>query len=130
MSKIKPNNLCSLCQLEAETIVHILFTCSKVSTIWSLLEDWVFEKTGKTFEFDLCAVILGLPNEDKVVNLILLLVKQYIFQQSRKTNSLVFQNIIKYLFVYYKLEEKLYVAKNQFDMFEKKWHKWKSIFET
>jgi hypothetical protein len=57
------------------------------------------KKPGKTFKFDLCAVILGLPKHDKVVNLIIMLVKQYIFQQSRKTNSITFQNIIEYLYV-------------------------------
>jgi hypothetical protein len=54
-------------------------------------------KIDKTFKFDLhvCAVILSLPKEDKVVNLILILVKHYIFQQCRKNNSIVFQNIIE-----------------------------------
>jgi hypothetical protein len=71
LSKIKSNNLCSFCHLEAESIVHILFNCSKVLPMWSLLQDQILEKTGKTFKFDLCAVILGLPEEDKVVNLIM-----------------------------------------------------------
>ena len=71
--------------------------------MWSLLQDRILQKTGKTFKFDLCAVILGLPKEDKVVNLIIMLVKQYIFQQSRKNNSIIFQNIINHLYKVAKL---------------------------
>ena len=90
MSKIRNDNLCSLCQMEVKTIMHIFFYCPNVYPLWSILEKWIFEKSRKGIKFDICAVILGIPKEDEIINLIILLVKKYILQMKNQ-NLLIYQ---------------------------------------
>ena len=76
----------------------------------------------------MCAVILGIPKEDEIINLIILLVKKYIFQM--KNQNILFQNVVKYLKTYYELEKKMYKTNNEIDVYERRWLNWKCLFEN
>lgn len=126
LSKIRDNDLCSLCQMETETILHVFYFCPNVCPLWNLLENWIFEKSRKRIKFDACTIILGNPREDEIINLIILLVKRYIFLM--KNQNLSFLNVVKYLKAYYELEGKLYKTKNETDVYTRRWLKWKCLF--
>lgn len=76
--------------LEPETFKHLFYQLSLVLSLWTSLSDYIFEKSGKRIIFDIQSVLLGNPKLDHVVNLIIILVKKYIFQKSRKDIELCF----------------------------------------
>lgn len=76
--------------LEPETFKHLFYQCPLVLSLWTSLSDYIFEKSGKRIIFDIQSVLLGNPKLDHVVNLIIILVKKYIFQKSRKDIELCF----------------------------------------
>ena len=91
MSKIKNSPLCSICEVEPETIKHLFFYCPQVSRIWLQLSDWIFQKSGERIIFDVKSVIFGFFEREYVaINLIILLVKKYLYQQCRKNNRIAF----------------------------------------
>ena len=95
--------------------------------IWLALSDWIFQKSGTRIVFDVKTVIFGNLEEDHMaINLVILLVKKYLFQQSKKNNNIVFNEILKYLNNYYCLEEKL--SGNIF--YKNRWSKWKCLFNV
>jgi hypothetical protein len=40
----KPNDKCSFCLEEVETIEHIFWLCNKISKLWEDLDNWIFER--------------------------------------------------------------------------------------
>jgi hypothetical protein len=79
-----------------------------VLRLWEKLSDWIFQKSGKRMEFNVQTVIFGFSEkENMVLNLIILLVKRYIFQCSRKDVNIDFNNVLVCIHNYYTLERKL-----------------------
>ena len=125
MSKVKNSPLCSICAQEPETIKHIFFYCTSVLRLWEKLSDWIFEKSGKRMEFNVQTVIFGFSEKDNMVlNLIIPLVKKYIFQYSRKNVNIDFNNVLICIHNYYILEGKL----TELTFYQRKWSKWKCLF--
>ena len=38
---IKENNLCTFCQKDIETLIHLFWTCEKTHIFWTALEGWL-----------------------------------------------------------------------------------------
>jgi exonuclease III len=124
--KIVDNKACSLCSQDPETILHLFFHCPFVTNIWSCLSSWIFQKTRKRLQFDIQTVIFGLMTpHDKIINLIIMLVKRCIFSFSRKNLPFTFNNILASLKSYFSYEKKMLSS----DVFLKRWAKWKCLFE-
>ena len=104
--KISDDKYCSICLHEPESITHLFFDCPLVARIWSSLSFWILQKTGKRIHFDKETVILGHMSDDKIINLIIMLVKKCIFSLSRKKNLITFTDIVRYLQTYYAYEKK------------------------
>lgn len=80
MCKIKNFLLCLICFLELEIIIYFFFYCLFIFWIWLLMFDWIFRKFGERIVFDVKIVIFGvLEKKYLVINLIIMLVKRYIF---------------------------------------------------
>ena len=64
-------------------------------------------------------------SDDKIVSLIIMLVKKCISSFSRKKNSIAFTDSATYLQTYYLSEKKMYDT----DVYLKRWSDWKLPFE-
>lgn len=65
-----------------ETIIHVFISCDKVQTFWSDLSLHIYRKTTERVGFNVLNIILGelpLSNNNRVINFIILYVKEYIF---------------------------------------------------
>ena len=124
-SKIVDSQRCTICTQEPETLLHLFFECNVVNRIWSELEDWIQRKSGKVVKFTSSVVLLGTLDKDIGLNIIILLVKKFIYQTSRKKCNILFDNVQSYITRYYEIEKKLY--SNSF--FEKRWETWKCLFQ-
>ena len=125
-SKITDSQTCALCKLEPEILLHLFFECTKVKQIWLDLEHWIEEKSGKVVIFSPSTVILGTLEKDIGLNIIILLVKRYIYQTSRKRRNIFFDDVRTYISNYYNVEKKLY----QHISFEKRWSILEGIFNN
>ena len=61
--------------------------------MWLDLEHWIEEKSGKVVIFSPNTVILGTLEKDIGLNIIILLVKRYIYQTSRKRCNILFNDV-------------------------------------
>lgn len=80
--KLKDSPLCSFCKLNIETIEHLFTECPEVKDIWYRIEELFLTKYNVSFVFDKRSTLFGKYNNNKlyrVQNLLILIVKQYIF---------------------------------------------------
>ena len=90
MSKTE-TNLCRNCGLSEETIEHLFFHCAKVKEFLLNVDRWIEPLTGITCRFTIQEVLLGIiqvSNHSDALNILLLLIKDYIFQVTLKGSSL------------------------------------------
>ena len=73
-------------------------TCCK-NLVNPVLLDFAKDRK-KRIHFDKETVIFGKMSDDKIINLIIILVKKCIFSLSRKKNLVTFTDIVRYLQTY------------------------------
>ena len=124
--KIKNSPMCSICKLETESLSHLFIECRRVKEMWSQVENWIEASLGERFTLTPQDIIFGCNTD--VLNLIILITKQYIFQTSRKEQPLVLDDIKRKIYYYYKTEKIQSLVKGNTHKFDKKWNKWVSLF--
>ena len=60
--KIKEHNLCSFCNLEIETIYHLLWDCTITQKLWRDIFKWLQEKTQTNIIFNSKEILFGIEN--------------------------------------------------------------------
>ena len=78
---ITETNLCSFCNREKETIVHLLFDCNEVKEIWEKIEQFIKITFNYTVKLTAAKIIYNNVHEDatNVINFIVLVVKTRLY---------------------------------------------------
>ena len=79
---------CTFCELELETILHLLWDCSVTKNVWLAIEEWLIMKkiVPNDFKLTLKLVILGYAHS-ACVNNVLMTVKYYIYRCKCMNNT-------------------------------------------
>ena len=75
-------DLCTFCQSEKESIVHILWQCNIVKLLWFRVIRWIHELSGIMINVSMKEILLGLQSTDcffNMLNSVFLIVKQYVY---------------------------------------------------
>ena len=117
---------CTFCNTEVETVVHVMWECNTAQHLWSNVKKWVMQKTGKNILFSLENVILNnvAKNPKDSINMICLIVKQYIYSSRCLKIIPNFQNLKQKIIEYHNVEK--YLAK-RIGKIEKHNKKWKDL---
>ena len=126
-------DLCHFCNLSPETLSHLLWECSVVKNFWNVFELWL-RRFFPELPFDMSykVVLFGISSCSKnvtldLINLFLLLAKQYIFSTKYDSGSLSIVAFSRHVFMHYKTVK--YLAKKNFELndFREKWHIYEEI---
>ena len=123
---IKNSPVCNLCRTETESPRHLLFECRAAQEIWSQVEAWIRDSIGFNYSFTTKDIIFGC--KDKILNLIALLTKQYIFQTSRKNHHLFINDVKRKIHYYFTVESVQFKIRGELTKFNLKWDKWTNLF--
>ena len=96
----KPNDKCSFCLKEVETIEHIFWSCNKIYKLWEDLNNWILKKTEIELPLNLTIILFGITDKLKknyVRNLIILLTKFYIYITKLNTEQVHLKALQNYL---------------------------------
>ena len=103
--KIFESPLCSFCNSENESILHLFCECDLTTGNWQDIIDWL-NSQGFNFEyFSDSQIILDDPRLDAVVNRILLTTKIAIFQNKEKSKPPTLIQILAMLKSQFKIEK-------------------------
>ena len=104
-SKIIDSQTWPICTLDSESLLLLFSECTKVKQNWLDLKHCIEEKSGKVVIFSPSTVILGTLEKYIGLKIIILLVKRYIYQTSRK--RCWFNDVRTYINNYYNMEKKI-----------------------
>jgi len=128
--KIKTNSVCNLCRSSTETIEHLFFQCHHTQQIWTQLKQWT-ETCYTNLNLSIDNILFGIPGKNNnAINVILLIVKYYIFSKSRKNSNLSFNELQHSIFSYYIAEKNSYAINTKQNDFNIKWNAFKNIIDN
>ena len=104
-------SLCSFCNLEDKTVIHLFAHCSKAKRLWCTVIEY-FEINLHIPPLSPQSAIFGFPEADdkvfSILNHLLLLMKYYVYV-SRSSKILFFEALLKSIMKVYKLEKMMKV---------------------
>ena len=127
---IKKSDTCEFCHMFSEDLMHIFWLCKHVQTFWNTVINWIFFKTKIRLQVNAQTIILGNPNyskKDSVVNLIILIAKQYIYKSKCKSQQLTLTGFQKSLNMYYYIDKYISTINDTVIKFEEKWNVWTKL---
>ena len=92
---ISESPICNLCNMEEQTLHHLLINCTLTVDFWILFQDWWYQKTHVTIKLTTSHILYGWHDRIKhwqVLNYCLLIAKYRIFYTSLRGDVLNFQN--------------------------------------
>ena len=119
---------CYYCNLDKETTFHLFVQCKEVKKLWKLLGKWCRYFLNCDIEFTPKVIIFNdyRGQKAKLINLLVLIMKQYIYVTKCKEEQLVFIKFISYVF-YIKRIEWLTALRNH--KITKHYSKWQNVLE-
>ena len=120
--KIKDNKLCSYCNKDPETLLHLFLKCPQIIDFWKKLEQFI-DSNCQDISFTISArnVIFGDTKANDALNTILILAKSYIFRNKEKGQPPHIEHFKKPISKYYHTEKCIALSNMTTDKFDKKW---------
>ena len=119
--KIKNSSLCEMCNIEEDSIEHMLITCPKSDKLWRDVESWLAAIGLTDYNIDEQKIILGENQKSYWINAIIVITKKVIFNaklSSKVPNIYSVKHQTKSLYTYEELKFSL-IQRN--DNFERRW---------
>lgn len=123
--KIIDSPICTFCKMDFETVDHIFVECPHVKEIWYGIEEWFSQTFNRHISFDRQAILFGKfanKNVHKVENLIILIIKQYIYiSKFSNVNKLSIEKVKKRITDRIIVEKVLLLKNGRYNEFERHW---------
>ena len=120
--KIKDSENCTFCDVESETVGHLLWDCTHSKIIWNLLFNWINEKIQVNIPYSKREILLGITNYNmQFLNCLFLVTKQYLYAcrcLNEKPNFGSLESKIKY---YISVEKYIAIKNGKLDLHQTKW---------
>ena len=115
--------LCSSCQKEDETYLHLFVFCEKVQELCLSLEQFVYTLDSCNITFGADRVIANklIDNPANIKNILCLLLKQFIYRQRCLNNKLSFEHFKYYIFQTRNIEKYIAIKNNKVRAYSRKW---------
>ena len=109
---IKNSDACQFCQVESETIQHLLYDWQITQVFWQSFRNWWKTSTKKEITLSAQDVILGYDFKEcpKTINYFILTAKYFIYKSKVKDNKPLFENFISVLRKEYYSDQERYKA--------------------
>ena len=121
------NNKCSFCEGSIESIEHLFFSCPCVQSLWRYVKGTLDDKGIKIFPADCITILFGMKG-DQTFNLILILIKYYIFLCKVNKTKLSVMHLKVFLKKYFDLQKFIAISILNSEMWERYWLPWYNVF--
>ena len=125
-SNLAENDVCTLCNLESQSLSHMLFSCTVSSSLWNLFTRWWQKTFGNHISLTETIILYGWHQEPGsntwiALNYSLIIAKYHVFATSVRGGILDFENFL------FRLKDKLSTLQaiatknNKLDKFKETW---------
>ena len=118
------SDLCTLCNQQSETSIHILWECQKTQDFLYLLKRWARYILKINIPLSIDIVILNNvkgTKHDWLINTCLIIAKHYIYATICKNEKLNFHTYVGKLIRFYQLEKIIAIRRKKLYKHNKKW---------
>ena len=122
--KKRETNLCTFCEKNKESYLHLFVYCEKVEIIWKQLDEFMKKLNEEPTHFDVDTVMWNriVPARPEHVNNFLCLVtKQYIYRQRCFGKIPSFQELLENIFLVKNIEKHIAAKNSKMIKFTQKW---------
>ena len=116
------SDLCTFCSQDKETILHLFSECQFSRNVWRNLKIWMSNVLHENINIETIDILFCNAGMSNIQNMIILLVKFYIYQQRMKKSLPDFNGFTEYLKKYQKTEKLIYYNKNEYMKFIDRWN--------
>ena len=130
--KLKDSELCTFCNIEPESLIHLFVECEHVENVWNLLESWISETCGFPLpvNFNKCEILFGKIGKKYIaLNIISSIVKYYIYKRRCNQTALYFERIKKEIKNYFITEKYIAKLEGKSISLEEKWKECFGLFD-
>ena len=100
-----------------------------VENIWNNLEIWIYEKCGILLNYNKSELLFGkIGSQFCVPNLIVLLVKKYIYKKRCQEEILNFESVKNIVKDYHNTEKYIFATNGMLHKFNRRWNLYKNLF--
>ena len=124
------SELCSFCEAEPETIIHLLCSCRKVKQLWSSVQ----QSCSKCFflpDLSPQTAVPGFLENNRAhihQNLVLLFFKKFVYEKRELPSQIALQTFLSYLNYINKIEHKIVLKNNTVEKHLKQWETIQQLF--
>ena len=115
--------LCTFCNTEKETLVHLFVSCSIVHSLWIVVKNFVHQMWNITLDLSAEAIMWGNPNNknNQLSSFISLVTKQYIYRNRCLGTVLRSEELFSQIINIRNIEKFCAVKANTLDKYYEKW---------
>ena len=125
-ARITDTDVCPLCNLESQSLKHMLITCSVSSSFWTCFSNWCHEKLNHKLPLSESTILYGWHKESnnwEVLNYCLIVAKYNIFATSVRNGILDFDSFLLRLNNKIDILRTIAFRSNRLSQFKKTWDK-------
>ena len=121
-----PSSACTFCKDEEESILHLFCNCNHVKVFWNTFTENLGKRLGLKTPLNPELILLGSPKLPKLLNVLILVAKRYIYKARCNSKELYFTNFTDFVQNVQKIEFYIPNRKNKLDI-HIKWGKYFQI---
>ena len=125
--KYVDSDVCTFCHYEKETITHLFWDCIYINPLWGEFIAWYNDKESENIVLDMVDVLFGKSNACVTLNMLIILMKNFIYKQRVNKSIAGFAGFISYLKYYQTIEKDIYLKKNMIQKFDILWNNCKLV---
>ena len=127
--KIKDTNLCTFCNEEVETHIHLFWECTFTAQIWDRLFNWINHVSQTNINFTLKQIMLGIedPNNFSVYNTIFIITKQFLYSSRCYEEIPIFEKLQVKIKEMYQVEKYIASKRNKLNFHNQKWDSFRNM---
>ena len=117
-------DLCTFCGVAPESYIHLFVQCEYSNILWTKFFTWLARTSGLKLNYSPKELLFGITNNnsiDKLVNTLLLIVKQYIYSVKCQGRMPIFNELGKRIYKMMLVERYLAYKNSKWHKFNEKW---------
>ena len=127
--KLKDSKLCTFCNIEPGSLIHLFVECEHVENVWNMLKSWISETCGFLLNFNKYEILFGkIGKKYEALNIFSSIVKYYIYKGRCNQTAFYFEGIKKEIKNYFITEKYIAKLERKSISLEEKWKEFFGLF--
>jgi hypothetical protein len=127
---IRQDNRCTFCKTFPESILHLFWDCPYIKQFWTQLRNYIINQCNIHLnDWSVTLILFGNQSMDKVLNIILLQAKLFIYSNKMKEQKPSMEHFKKRISFFYHIDKYVSMKNMQTNDFEADWEQYRDLIQ-